>query len=268
MPQELAKNIKVDGTGYPYPGGTAQYESEIKILLVKLEASQTGKALIPLLATAHFPVTIIPLTRGLTLDLTIQSPAPSEVTAFTATPGGEYHHTYARNAPRRRIDGSIDANEPKGMGLGAATTIEFTPTYFQNREGVSPDCVLLHELVHALRNVRGTVQREPVSRGWENSEELLSIFVENMYRSEIGQPLRISHLIKKGVRMTPNHLMRDNPHFHQPMEQARNELPDLFNAMAVLASLSYNPFKDFLEFTTAKIRNIRAILDPIKPAKP
>jgi hypothetical protein len=50
------------------------------------------------------------------------------------------------------------------------------------------DYQLLHELVHAVREMRGQLQMVPtVNKEWDNQEEFFAILIANIYLSETGK---------------------------------------------------------------------------------
>src|SRR6266403_882711 len=65
---------------------------------------------------------------------------------------------------------------------------DYTPT---------PEEVLLHELVHAVRFVSRTMNMQPQAVGglslYDSVEEFNAVLVENLYQSELKAPLRSSH---------------------------------------------------------------------------
>lgn len=59
--------------------------------------------------------------------------------------------------------------------------------FAQNR---GPDDTLVHELVHALRDVRGQLLQVPTrSKNYDNEEEFFAILVQNVYASEKGMTI-------------------------------------------------------------------------------
>jgi hypothetical protein len=72
-------------------------------------------------------------------------------------------------------------------GGGARPHIFFTPSRVGRSDPHSPDEVLLHELVHAARHMRGLLMKTPMNGGYGNQEEFLAQVIENIYRSEKGR---------------------------------------------------------------------------------
>jgi hypothetical protein len=104
--------------------------------------------------------------------------------------------------------------------------------------------VIVHELFHAMRQAFGALRNIPMPN-FKTTEELYSIFVENMYANEKGLPLRAD----KGPRnRSPDHSMAHNPAFHGPMRDLFAMMPTIGNALARVNS-SYNPFRDWKEFS-------------------
>jgi hypothetical protein len=101
-----------------------------------------------------------------------------------------------------------------GTGLGSNVAVHYNPEYTGGvpscpRDGKTTsgpcrlllgaaqekDDQLLHELVHALRDLRGQWSMVPtLNKQWENEEEFFAILVANIYISEKGQKiLRATH---------------------------------------------------------------------------
>jgi hypothetical protein len=72
-------------------------------------------------------------------------------------------------------------------GGGARPHIFFTASRVGRSDPHSPDEVLLHELVHAARYMRGLLMKIPMNGGYGNQEEFLAQVIENIYRSEKGR---------------------------------------------------------------------------------
>lgn len=89
-----------------------------------------------------------------------------------------------------------------GSGKGSDTIINCSPSVFAGASGAPTgpgalgDEILLHEMVHGLRQMMGRSVRESVggNPGMDNYEEFVAITIANVYRSEVGAPqLRQDH---------------------------------------------------------------------------
>lgn len=87
-----------------------------------------------------------------------------------------------------------------GTGTGSDTVLRFSPKTWTagapTGPGASGDEILLHEMVHGMRQMAGRSVREAVavSPGMDNYEEFVAITVSNIFRSECGIPfLRADH---------------------------------------------------------------------------
>ena len=82
-----------------------------------------------------------------------------------------------------------DTGRPElGTGDGSSADIFFSPGRYHGAKKAEE--TLLHELVHASRMVRGVSYDMPVSAGYGNLEEFLAVTIANMYRAQVGRPLR------------------------------------------------------------------------------
>jgi hypothetical protein len=80
-----------------------------------------------------------------------------------------------------------------GTGSGSDTEIRFsvstwTATGAPTGPGAKPDEILLHEMVHGVRQMMGRAVFEQISGnpGMDNYEEFVAIVTSNVYRSEMG----------------------------------------------------------------------------------
>src|SRR4051794_14239875 len=82
-------------------------------------------------------------------------------------------------------------------GYAVNSLITYFPAALDGSDQASPgmrdDEVLLHELVHGLRDMRGQHSITAMSDGYDTVEEFMAILVSNIYASEVGRPLRGGH---------------------------------------------------------------------------
>jgi hypothetical protein len=107
-----------------------------------------------------------------------------------------------------------------------------------------PDEVLLHELVHATRKIRGVLYRMSVSGGYGNQEEFLATLVANMYRSEKG----LKQFFDYGGRpINPGKFLDAHliPTARLVLGLMHTKQPSLFSALAGLppARVPFNPIR-------------------------
>jgi hypothetical protein len=212
MSVEFVKNVIIDGTDNPYPGGAADYESKVSLDAIK--GTGTGTTVIGFFALRSHRVWIVP-PAGLQSQVSAGAGAVNATAAFP--PGRQL----------RDIDGSIDARHRTGVGGGSDSLLHFHPIHWQN--GVSgafttPKEVLVHELFHAVRQVFGMLLNKPLGGDFLSVEELYSIFVENMYANEKGLALRNTHSARSSD-VSPDHSMAHNPTFRDPMRELFAMMP-------------------------------------------
>jgi hypothetical protein len=106
-------------------------------------------------------------------------------------------------------DLSYNRTVGKRIGLPIRVVIRFNPHWHQYQGNchkkhianedyaATPESVLIHELVHALRKIsnkeKGTLDR--LGKGWDygEAEEFFAVLVENIYQSEVKGNIRRSH---------------------------------------------------------------------------
>ena len=265
-----AKNIVITGTIIRYtpkPKGETGppdsvemqvdgYETRIMILLSRLRWSWTGWALIKDIWRTGKTMLIIPWNELPYLDKT-------EWKGFNATSGSVF-------VPK--IDdkpGPVNMDQVKGASAGHNALVRFNPDMwngealaavgfitkaadFKQAPGVGKDEILLHEMVHGLRQIRGTTdQHKPAdSPDMDTVEEFMAIVVSNVYRSELNRPgLRADH---HGFAPLPS--AQENPQVFlnqagksgesnlTRMQQFKTQNPALFEDLK-RSPAKFNPFK-------------------------
>lgn len=106
--------------------------------------------------------------------------------------------------------------------------------------GYDPAEMLLHELVHALREMSGRENTLPMGRGFDTREEFFAILVTNIYSSERGRfrPLRADH--GRGNLVDPQ-VWRDDAEIQTLILNFSYSNPSLTHRLARVQT-AFNPF--------------------------
>lgn len=199
-------NIKIDGDEYTsgflgldwFPSTAAasqkqRYETDIVAALDRLANTWSGWAVVTEIFYRQQKMTIRPYHPTPQLG---QFNAYAEPTDWEAA-------TLKDTGTRDQQGNLPPLGQPKitGTGTGSDTIIRFSSSVFAapgapTGPGGSPDEILLHEMIHGLRQMQGRFVREAITGnpGMDNYEEFAAITISNVYRSEIGQSqLRSDH---------------------------------------------------------------------------
>jgi len=263
-------NIAVAGTLIHYtakPSGPPDsvemsvegFETELIILLSKLRWSFVGWALVnDIFRNKKKTMLIIPWNELPYLDS-----ATHNWKGFNATAGS--------TVLPKLTDGPVDMDQVKAAAANAKnhTLVRYNPGMwtgdqvaavgfiakaadFKVAPGVQKDEILLHEMVHGLRQMRGTTDfHQPKDLPhYDTVEEFMAIVVSNVYRSEMKRPgLRQDHW---GFRALPAELEDPQKFLDAPgsggesnrsrMQQFKNENPDFCRDLK-RSPAAFNPFK-------------------------
>jgi hypothetical protein len=192
------QNIVVDGDEFTsgflgldwFPSGgassqKANYENETIRLLTDLMKKFTGWAIINEIYYMKKKMTIRPFHPSKELGTFNAGAAPDDAKAATL-----------KDTVVRDKNGNMPApeNRQTGTGEGSNTTIRFSASTWNPSSGApagpgaSAIEILLHEMVHGLRQMAGRSVKESVigNAGMDNYEEFVAIVVSNIFRSELG----------------------------------------------------------------------------------
>jgi|SRR5215204_713932 len=168
------------------------YENGVFKVLLQIDQTQSGHALIGEIHRIGRTVTIVPLIP-VGQDWTGASARPFDETAATR-----------KHWLKRDKDGDPYKDRERGTGAGSDCEIEFITSSLAQRVYSEPaiktpkkkpnplalaDEILVHELLHAVRDMAGASFRRRVPRQprYDNFEEFYAIVVANVYRSECGR---------------------------------------------------------------------------------
>lgn len=227
-----------------------RYMSSVEGWLDQINRWQTGGILLAEINGASRRVTILPF-RGTKPNA--YEHARSFLGEINAVEKGAFVDPFVNP-----FDEDLEASARlKGTGRGADAIIEFTPDVLRSEMGTpggAPDEYLFHELVHALRNMRGVMNGTFVSGGYDNQEEFIAVVLTNIYLSEKGQMVfRGDHdsrtlqgpaaerFLDNSQRLTPSPM--------QLMQNFRDRQLTFYNALAALPRNrpKFNPVQEHNE---------------------
>lgn len=140
------------------------------------------------------------------------------------------------------LDGNYRPNAaPRARGSDRSLYIIYTPGHFLPRFRASS---LFHELVHVYRIMARMYSPREEARDPQRYtmwEEFPAVCIENIFRSEIGLPLRWGHYDLTRV-LNNGTTWLDSGHNRRAVERLIREMPTLTRSLAELA-LPFNPFR-------------------------
>ena len=203
LPTDLEMNqLRNSGNFFQLEGGVEIYEVIVQNTLREIEKNQVGSILLNAINSSSKKLRIIPLT------------------------GKEQ---FTGNPKTRRVP----CNNPVGVynTSGNDTVIWFEPwSRMINLSGSLDNTyydVMVHELQHALRTLRGKWYQAGTTGAFPNAEELFSVMIQNIFMSAAGQPQRMLGAYDENVRLN-NRTDRDfYKQYGNDIEIWCHELPDL-----------------------------------------
>jgi len=197
------KNIVIDGSSV--------YERSVVTQLDRAWSTWTGWAVLLGIIEAGKTVRIVPLSVAKQKKLgenkaytsaksgTVNRPrrprpCTSGIDASNSPRDERFPRTDKLNLPCTGQDDIVEVHyspdgfEPSISNCSKSATWVRRPPMFARNSG--PDDALVHELVHALRVLRGKYLQLPTrSKAYKNEEEFFAILVQNVYASEKGMPI-------------------------------------------------------------------------------
>jgi hypothetical protein len=159
-----------------------------------------------------------------------------------------------KGAPQKYCGGDNAGKDisgtPDGTGTGTDVEIRYTPWLFTAASGGpgtnDPDEVLLHEMLHGLRQMAGVSMCGTQTKRYDTSEEFVAILVTNIYRSEAGRPnLRADHSFNSALSPALSNPANFLNQHRTDLSLMRGEQPNLFAKLQGLKHIAFNPIALF-----------------------
>jgi hypothetical protein len=215
---EMAQ-LKAAGNFYQYEGNADTYEETVQNMMRDIDGNQVGKILILAINQTASKLKIIPLTSKEQFQLG-RIPCANRVGNYT-TKGNE----------------CVIWFEPWSRLLNLYTGA-----------GNSPYQVLVHELQHALRQMRGKYYGTgplgafPNPAAFPNAEELFSVTIENIYLSSSGQPQRMLGAYNQGTPLGGRTDVDFYNQYRNELEVWCREMPDVTSKLERVFGI-WNPIR-------------------------
>ena len=231
------------------------YVRDVRKALDKIHGSKTGRALLEAIDRHRQWINIYPRLHGVTAKFKDRNPKPSK--------GG-----VVKNSAINVTTGLRDLLPALGVaGSGSNSNIYYLPQVLITGaqvgvadEWATPDAVLVHELVHAMRIIAGKLfdlavdpldvlksgaSRTPVTLWrFKNIEEFLAVLVTNIYRSEMGLPLRAAYRGSQQQRSLSRSERQEFAATHAGLIDAIMKGHPQFTRKLALVPASFNPVRD------------------------
>lgn len=174
-----------------------------------------------------------------------QNVSGGDIGAKTGTRDNTYVEATKIGEPGMTCLPTKKSERVKGTGEGADVVLAILPDKWTGKDGPgsAADEILIHELVHANRMVRGvrnTCFGAP--RGWGDYEEFVAVTLCNVYSSEKGRPLRFGHM---GFDKLPSGQADSKAYLKEYgyyLEGVKRDHPHLFKALKRAPGIPFNPF--------------------------
>ncbi len=230
--------------------------------LTTIQPCVTSKAVINAISASGKTVTIVPARQ-------------TRFSAGNLTPNAatDADNPRAATAPGKPVEDSSDL----GIGGGSNSTVQFTPQDWDSPSSASLDVadeVLLHELIHAMRQARGledntllvapmpmmrrgegaltgqmlgtTDQPTKLSQIYHSIEDFCSILIANIYRSENNRPGLVRDHYARGPRELGYPLTNGRNFlsvWRPQIERLQREMPDVCGPIAAVPC-HFNPIRE------------------------
>ena len=175
-----------------------------------------------------------------------------DLAAKTGTRDGDYVNASKEGTPGRSCLPETKAERVQGTGKGADAIVAFQPERWSGGIGKAPgnqgpgsaaDEILIHELVHASRLVRGYRNScFGAPRGWTDYEEFVAVVMCNVFSSETGRPLRFGHSGFQALPPAESTSAAFLAKYKDYLDPIKTDHPHLFGALKRAPGIPFNPF--------------------------
>jgi hypothetical protein len=225
------------------------YENSVKDNLISIMMFETGRAVIRAIESTHRRLFIIP--------------RHAQDQNATST-GSNNRDSTIRGDPLRDSSGRVHREWGVGSGHGANSVVRYTPWLFpidlvprwdaiatanwlalgwgDVAPGLDSEEILLHEMVHSLEHMTGTLSLLPLGYGFDTLSEFHSILVVNLYQREQHRRPRLDHH-GFNTAVSQDSIIPSRAEFWQRVDAFRVRHPQLAKDLAAVEAAG-NPFRN------------------------
>jgi hypothetical protein len=178
---------------------------------------------------------------------------------FAASPEGVFIYAGGSDNPQTPWDERYQAVPGLGTGGGSDVHLHYTPDRFMGdlapvQIGYGPDEVLLHEMIHAMRDMQGLrnpLPTEGSDRAYDNIEEFLAVLVTNIYMAQ-KNPSAVLRLGHHGNDFLPNEectsqgFLTNNNNNLLYVQNLGGEEHIFFGIVAEWPGDAFNPLREYM----------------------
>lgn len=228
------------------------YEQSVSRVLNAIAKTRVGMVLFDEIKLRSHAITIIPtrVTETMSAGASPVLPPGNPIAIAARSPKGQpiLVRDVSTLGVCKDVPFTHNGTTVRGTGAGTDERVEFTPRHWIGMgDKVTADCVLVHELTHALRAGMGLIQRKQTCNAYLNEEEFFAILIENLYRSELsknGESLILRWHHQGAVEMP--HKLADPAFFFQfhkgKILRMQNEMPHFVTTLMDIRDIDFNPF--------------------------
>ena len=185
--------------------GPPPYQRSVVEQLDKVWATWTGWAVLRGVIDSGKTVTFVPYSAEDEKKMGRKNALAAATSLRAATPYGYWLNSGRADDPDTAKDERFETTPfLRGRGGGSDSEVHFSVDTWQTQptcsktvtsaclpsiyaQNMGPDDILLHELVHSLREMHGQLTLYPTrTKGYDNEDEFFAILVQNIYASEKG----------------------------------------------------------------------------------
>jgi hypothetical protein len=260
----ISSEVMEDRMGIKVDGDSA-YRDEVSTILSSIETDPVGRVIVTSIKLSGRDLTIQPFggnCDSVTTALNVLASAPKGIGGGPPiyTPDGQ-----PRNGPwfmghqddltTRGVDERFLTTQARAKGGGSDVSMKYSPNIwegdnpcFGGKNAARPDEVLLHELVHVSRYMKGLANAIPtIDEDYGNDEEFLAIVTANVYMSSRGRTdLRADHSGHNALDLklsTSTGFLSDKNNFNL-MNIYRLTWMHEFLGISNVTTARFNPFRE------------------------
>ena len=243
------------------------YEDNVKRVLDSLGRSKTGKAVLHQMDIGKKNLTIMPYNADDKKSDKYNAYAFGTDADHATVKGGHWTDT------KGKVHDGLGGGSDSVIHFSSSTWFSYVHTHKGHTSGAHPDEILLHEMVHSLRQMIGKSEQKSLDHMFDTEEEFFAVVVADIYASELKRTadIRSDHhgfdRIADNLDTSAEFLPKVDPadYKYRLVQKMVKQEPHLCHALAQVPA-AFNPIRRYFDLAH---RNAKPHAHPPgKPATP